>query len=101
MSVECHQVPTINGIEHVTSYSSSDWAERGFCMHCGTHLFYRLKDADFYALSAGLFTETRHWPLTLQVFVDEKPENYSFANETRMMTGEQVFEAWSPKNSAE
>ena len=101
MSVESHQVPLINGIEHVTSFPSSDWAERGFCMHCGTHLFYRLKDADFYALSAGLFTETGEWPLALQVFIDEKPKNYSFANKTRTMTGEQVFQAWAPKDPGE
>lgn len=65
-------------------------------MHCGTHLFYRLKKEDFYALSAGLFKESAEWPFTLQVFVDEKPGNYEFANETQKMTGREVFEAWAP-----
>lgn len=95
MSLECHQVPIIEGIEHVSVFASSEWAERGFCMHCGTHLFYRLKESDFYAVSVGLFDEANKWPLTLQVFVDEKPENYDFANETRTMTGEEVFKAFS------
>src|SRR5690625_4294147 len=55
MSVEYHDVPQIQGMEHVTVYSSSD----------------------------------------LQVFIDQKPQNYQFANTTRTMTGEEVFNAWS------
>src|SRR5204862_150671 len=31
--------PEIEGAEHVVRYPSSDWAERGFCRTCGTHLF--------------------------------------------------------------
>lgn len=41
--VDCEAL-TIEGDEHVGVYSSSDWAERGFCKACGTHLFYRLKE---------------------------------------------------------
>lgn len=95
MSVEYHDVPQIQGMEHVTVYSSSDWAERGFCSRCGTHLFYRLKEGSFYALSVGLFQEGTQWPFDLQVFIDQKPQNYQFANTTRTMTGEEVFNAWS------
>src|SRR5690625_5160809 len=94
-SLECHEAPDIDGLEHVTVYSSSDWAERGFCSRCGTHLFYRLKEGSFYALSVGLFQEGTQWPFDLQVFIDQKPQNYQFANTTRTMTGEDVFNAWS------
>ncbi|MFA7680913.1 MAG: GFA family protein [Pigmentiphaga sp.] len=95
MTLESHQAPRIEGGEHVRTYASSDWAERGFCMRCGTHLFYRLREGEFYALAAGLFEEGGQWPFELQVFIDEKPENYAFANVTREMTGEEVFKAWS------
>jgi hypothetical protein len=31
-----------SGKENISVYPSSEWAECGFCKHCGTHLFYRL-----------------------------------------------------------
>lgn len=94
LSVEGHETPEIEGLEHVSVYASSEWAERGFCARCGSHLFYRLKSAPFYAVSAGLFAESGNWPFKLQVFIDEKPANYSFAERTKTMTGEEVFNAW-------
>jgi len=94
MTLECHEAPRIEGLEHVRIYPSSEWAERGFCSQCGTHLFYRLAQGEFYAVSAGLFAEGGDWPFELQVFVDEKPANYRFANSTREMTGEEVFKAF-------
>jgi len=96
MTLECHRAPQIEGEEHVHVYASSEWAERGFCARCGTHLFYRLKEGGFYAVSAGLFKEAENWPFALQVFIDEKPDNYHFSNVTREMTGEEVFKAFSP-----
>lgn len=95
MSLECHEAPRIEGGEHVRTYPSSEWAERGFCSRCGTHLFYRLTEGGLYAVSAGLFSEGGNWPFELQVFVDEKPANYRFADDTRTMTGEEVFKAFS------
>lgn len=95
-TLECHQAPEIDGAEHVRAYASSDWAERGFCSRCGSHLFYRLKDAPFYALPVGLFEQGGSWPFQLQVFIDEKPANYEFANQTKTLTGEEVFKQWSP-----
>lgn len=96
MTLECHQAPRIDGVEHVRTYASSEWAERGFCAHCGTHLFYRLRQDEFYALPVGLFAEGGDWPFELQVFVDQKPDNYRFAEDTRTMTGQEVFSQWSP-----
>ena len=72
-------------------YHSSDWAERGFCGQCGTHLFYRLRSADYYALSAGLFQDQPGLHLASQVFIDEKPGFYDFANDTPKQTGAEVF----------
>ncbi|MDT3669655.1 MAG: GFA family protein [Aromatoleum sp.] len=94
LTLECSDAPRIEGAEHVRTYASSDWAERGFCAQCGTHLFYRLKQGGLYAIPVGLFDEGGTWPFDLQIFVDEKPGNYQFANATREMTGEEVFKAW-------
>lgn len=87
---ECGSDVHFEGEENITVYNSSEWAERGFCKQCGTHLFYRLKSGGFYALPVGLLDST-DWQFDHQVFIDEKPAFYGFKNETRNMTGEEVF----------
>lgn len=91
MAVECHDTLTWTGDEHIGVYDSSAWAQRGFCKQCGTHLFYRLKDRPFYALPAGLLDTMQDFVFDHQVFIDEKPANYSFANDTENLTGAEVF----------
>lgn len=88
--VDCEAL-TIEGDEHVGVYSSSDWAERGFCKACGTHLFYRLKEGGLYAVPVGVFDGDNDWELVQQVFIDSKPDYYSFAEQTRNLTGEELF----------
>lgn len=73
------------------TYRSSDWAERGFCSQCGSHLFYRLVETDQYMLSAGLFQDEDGLRLAAQIFIDEKPGFYDFANDTPKQTGAEVF----------
>ncbi|WP_020208548.1 GFA family protein [Gilvimarinus chinensis] len=75
-------------------YPSSDWAERGFCGQCGTHLFYYLIPADQYILSAGLFSE-QSFTVDQEIFVDEKPEYYPFTSDSVKMTGAEVFAQYS------
>lgn len=86
------------GEEHIVRYKSSDWAERGFCGKCGTNLFYHLLDRDEYALSAGALDDQSGLTLTGQIFIDEKPEWYAFANDTPKMTGAEVFAMYAPKD---
>ncbi|MFC3338915.1 GFA family protein [Paracandidimonas soli] len=95
MSIEQHDAPDIRGSEHVGIYASSDWAERGFCKQCGTHLFYRLKQGSFHAIPVGLFDEGDSWKFKQQIFIDQKPRNYQFADQTTVMTGQEVFDQWS------
>ena len=91
LSIESGRGVVIEGEENVTVYRSSDWAERGFCKHCGSHLFYRTHDQGFYALPAGLFDKADHLNFALQVFIDQKPPYYSFADETKTMTRAEVI----------
>lgn len=81
----------IIGIENVSIYDSSEWAERGFCKNCGTHLFYRLKNNEEAYLPAGLLEDDKGLVLDHQIFIDEKPSYYSFAQKTQDMTAAQVF----------
>jgi hypothetical protein len=79
------------GAAHVAVYRSSPWAERGFCRVCGTHLFYRLVETGAVNMNAGAFDDDGGFELTGQIFVDEKPGWYAFANETEMKTGAEVI----------
>lgn len=88
---------TFKGEENITRFGSSDWAERGFCRICGTHLFYHLKDGSEYIMAAGLFGDVDGYVFDHQVFIDERPTYYAFANQTKDMTGEELFALYAPK----
>ena len=97
MTIEGGDGFKIAGEEFVTVYSSSKWAERGFCKQCGTHLFYRLKNSNFCNFTAGLFKETDDFKFQVQIFVDAKPPCYDFANQTAMMTEAEVIAMFAGK----
>lgn len=91
LAVHCGSSVTFTGKQAPATYRSSDWAERGFCPTCGTHLFYHLLPADEYVVPAGLFEDGTGYRMKAQIFIDEKPDYYAFANNTPMMTGAQAF----------
>lgn len=96
MATECGNDLSLSGEENISIYQSSDWAERGFCKICGTHLFYRLKENHQYYIPAGIFGNEEEFTLTHQVFIDEKPEYYSFKNKTKDLTGAEIFAQFTP-----
>lgn len=95
-AVHCGTGVTFNGAA-AKAYRSSEWAERGFCGDCGTHLFYRLLPTGEYILPAGLFQD-RDFALASQIFIDEKPAFYALANDTETLTGRQVFARFASGN---
>ena len=97
LAVECASDVVFGGEEHISRFDSSEWAERGFCAKCGTHLFYRLKSDDHYAIPVGLFDSGADWKLEDQIFIDEKPAFCSFAEKTRNRTGDEVFAEYQEK----
>ncbi|WP_435101778.1 GFA family protein [Arhodomonas sp. AD133] len=96
LAVECGRDVRIDGDANVSVFPSSDWAERGFCSRCGTHLFYRLKESGEYMIPPGLFDDGDDWVFKHQIFIDEKPPYYAFANETRDLTAAEVFAQYAP-----
>lgn len=95
MAVEAGGEVKFEGDEHVAVYVSSQWAERGFCRDCGTHLFFRLRNQPHYSLPVGLLDEGPPWRFDTEIFVEEKPDFYEFANDTRRLTGQEVFDEFS------
>ncbi|GAA4342384.1 GFA family protein [Kangiella taiwanensis] len=98
LAIDCGSNVKFEGEDNIKIFDSSEWAERGFCSNCGTHLFYRLKQTNQYIMPAGLFDSldtSDSVEFTTQIFIDEKPRYYDFANQTKMMTGEEVFAAFA------
>lgn len=91
LAVDCGSDVTFLGKENISIFDSSEWAERGFCSKCGSHLFYRLKAQNLYIVPVGLFDHCVTLIFDHQIFIEEKPAFYSFSNKTKDMTGAEVF----------
>ncbi len=91
MTIDCGTDVSFTGEEDIGTFDSSQWAERGFCRSCGSHLFYRLKQTGQTMLPASLINPDDTIVFDHQVFIDEKPGYYAFANKTEDWTGAEVF----------
>ena len=96
MEVDCGPDVSFEGDENVSVFDSSAWAERGFCRECGTHLFYRLKASGQHMVPVGIFDGEDKLVFRSQVFIDEKPAFYSFAEKTKDLTGAELFAKYAP-----
>lgn len=76
-------------------FNSSQWAERAFCGACGSPIAWRTKDHSVNIVSVNAFDDAAGLTLDHEVFIDEKPEYYSFAQKTTQLTGQQVFEMFA------
>jgi hypothetical protein len=82
----CRMCQRISGGIFITIYRSSDWAERGFCNKCGTHLFYRILESNEYDMCIGTFDDLSDFILTSEIFIDRKPDAYALAGEHPRLT---------------
>lgn len=96
MGLEIGKEIEFGGTDQITTYRSSDWAERAFCKICGSNLYYRIIETGDYALCAGLFDDQSGFVMTNQIFIEDKPAFYTFANDTKTMTGAEVFALYAP-----
>ena len=95
-ALDCGTAIEIEDPTQLGVYRSSDWAERAFCKQCGTPLFYRLIPRNLYFISTEALHDQSDLVFTSQIFVEEKPAYYEFANKTRNMTGAEAFAAFPP-----
>lgn len=96
MTVDCGTDVSFQGEDNVSVFDSSEWADRGFCKKCGSHLFYRIKSTGQYIFAAGILERADGLVFDHQVFIDEKPGYYGFENPTQNMTGAEVFAMFAP-----
>nr|WP_256371442.1 GFA family protein [Stappia sp. ES.058] len=95
MAVGCRGVE-IEDPAAVGVYSSSGYGERVFCKKCGSSLIWRMRDGSHSSVSAQAFDDPRVFAFTSEIFIDEKPDSYSFADSTQKMTGAEVFALFAP-----
>ena len=84
------------GEDAIGVYRGSQWAERGFCKSCGSALFWRMQDRSQIVIAGGLLDDPSDFQLGMQVYIDEKPAFYSFAEETPVMTGAEIEAMYAP-----
>lgn len=85
-AAQCGVDVVFEGREKVKVYDSSAWASRGFCLDCGTHLFYQVKETGEYNMPVGLFPALEGLVMNMQYFSDKRPAYYCFSNQTKEMT---------------
>ncbi|PCI76676.1 MAG: aldehyde-activating protein [SAR86 cluster bacterium] len=96
MEVNCGPEVEFNDVDKLSVFDSSEWAERGFCSACGSHLFYRLKETQEHMMPVGLFDDDSGLVFRRQVFIDERPHYYQYSNKTEDLTGEELFAQFAP-----
>jgi hypothetical protein len=94
-AMQCGTDVKFEGIDRIERYKSSDWATRGFCKSCGTHLFYQLKNTGSYNMPVGLFNSIENLTMDMQYFSDKRPQHYCFSNETNEMTESEIMTYFS------
>ncbi|WP_300032694.1 GFA family protein [uncultured Roseobacter sp.] len=85
----------VNGSENLTVYASSPWAERAFCKKCGSSMWYRVTAPgphhNTHHIGLGTMDDASGVTLTGEIFIDKKPDGYSFAGDTHKMTAAEMM----------
>lgn len=101
-AIDCGDALAFDDETHLGVYGSSDWAERGFCKQCGATLFWRMKDKSINIVAVDAFDDLGDLRLDHEVYIDSKPDYYSFVEKTTQLTEAQVMEMFAAgQDSAE
>ncbi len=98
-ALQCGTDVKFEGEDAINTYASSTWASRGFCAHCGTHLFYKFNETGAYNMPVGLFSHANieGLEMEMQYFSDQRPSYYCFSNNTKEMTRAEIMEHFADK----
>lgn len=77
-------------------WKSSDWAERLHCRRCGSPLVWRMQSGAMNVVSVNALERPGDLKLDHEVYIDEKPSYYSFAEKAHQMTGTQIAAMFAP-----
>lgn len=94
MSIHVECPVDIAAVPELTWYESSEWGMRAFCNNCGSNLAWATKDKAMLMPIAWALEDKSDLKMHTEVFIDEKPEYYDFANKTNKMTWAECFAAF-------
>jgi len=72
---------TLIGDEHLTWFSASDDAKRGFCKHCGSVLFWKRNNTDVTAVMAGSLEAPTGLETISHIFTESKGDYYEITDD--------------------
>lgn len=71
---------TLLSADSLRWYDSSEKVRRGFCMNCGSSLFFEPKFRDWIGIAMGAFDTPTQTRLTLHIFTAEKGDYYDITD---------------------
>ncbi|KOF22778.1 aldehyde-activating protein [Ensifer adhaerens] len=71
----------LEGAGDVTWYRSSDGAQRGFCRHCGSALFWKSDGLDYTSIMAGAFDKPTDLKPGYHIYCADKGDFYEIDDE--------------------
>ena len=81
--------------DQLATFTSSEWAERGFCITCGFSLFWRLtmpgEMQGLMSVAAGSLDDMSGLTFDTEVYIDHKPDSHAFAGDRKRMTEADVM----------
>lgn len=82
VNIAAADLELITGEESLAWYDSSSWAERGFCIVCGSSLFWRLSDPDAarIAIALGALDTPTGLSIGAHIFVADKGDYYAITD---------------------
>lgn len=96
MFFEVDGAPSFEGQELIGVYRSSETGERGFCTRCGSVLFWKVAGEERYTFTAGSLDDASRLVFTKEIFIEDKPSFYDFANATEKVAGTEAMTAYLP-----
>jgi hypothetical protein len=99
LSVSCSDITFPDDADLIV-FKSSKWAERVSCAVCGASLAWRMQDRRFEAVALPAFPTPDMFTFDSELFIDNKPDNYAFANATRQLTEAEVLAEIAPSEGS-
>jgi len=88
----------LNNEDKLTTWRSSEWAERAFCTTCGSSIYCRITAPGplqgEYHIGAGTLKDWKGIKLDKQIFIDRKPDGYEFTAAGTKMTADDIYALW-------
>ena len=99
MYFDVEGAPSFTGQSAIGTYRSSVTGERGFCRNCGSVLFWKVAGEDRYTFTAGSLDATTGLTLAKEIFIEDKPAFYDFANPTEKLYGSDAMSVYTGPKS--